>query len=249
MSVGGSWAGTGIPAAVASALYDSANRITTWNGASLANDLNGNLASDGLTSYTWNARNQLIGVSGGVSASFAYDGVGQRRTRTTSGSTSYLYDGANATQELVGGSPTANVLSGGVDEVFQRTDGSGTRAVLTDALGSTVALVRIRRGADAIHVRPFGATTVSGAASTNPAQFTGRENDGGDLYFYRARYRSQSTGQFISEDRAGFVDGSNLYSYVGDAPTNFTDPGGGPSRCRARFTLRNRVASQSGGYS
>ena len=136
-----SWAGTGIPAAVASALYDSANRITTWNGASLANDLNGNLASDGLTSYTWNARNQLIGVSGGVSASFAYDGVGQRRTRTTSGSTSYLYDGANATQELVGGSPTANVLSGGVDEVFQRTDGSGTRAVLTDALGSTVALV------------------------------------------------------------------------------------------------------------
>jgi hypothetical protein len=64
---------------------------------------------------------------------------GQRGARTTSGTTSYLYDGANAAQELVGGSQTASVLAGGVDEVFQRTDGTGTRVMLTDALGGTVA--------------------------------------------------------------------------------------------------------------
>jgi hypothetical protein len=76
---------TGLPQPLVSASYDAANRIATWAGRSFGYDPNGNLASDGLTSYTWNARNQL-----------AYDGVGRRRARTTSGSTSYLYDGINA---------------------------------------------------------------------------------------------------------------------------------------------------------
>jgi uncharacterized protein RhaS with RHS repeats len=129
--VGGTWVRTGLPQALASATYDAANRISTWSGQALSYDANGNLASDGLTSYTWNSRNQLAGLSGAASTSFAYDATGQRRARTTSGTTSYLYDGANAAQELVGGSPTATVMTGGLDEMFQRTDGSGTRAVLT----------------------------------------------------------------------------------------------------------------------
>jgi hypothetical protein len=64
---------TGLPQPLFSASYDAANRIATWAGRSFGYDPNGNLASDGLTSYTWNARNQLTGLSGGASASFAYD--------------------------------------------------------------------------------------------------------------------------------------------------------------------------------
>ncbi len=55
--------------------------------------------------------------------------------------TSFLYDGANAAQELSGSSVIVNVLSGGVDEVFTRTDTTGSFAPLKDALGSTIALV------------------------------------------------------------------------------------------------------------
>ena len=51
-----------------------------------------------------------------------------------------VYDGVNAVQELTGGTVTANLLTGGVDEVFQRTDSPGARIFLTDALGSTLAL-------------------------------------------------------------------------------------------------------------
>jgi hypothetical protein len=190
-TVGGIFARTGLPQALASATFDAANRIATWSGQALSYDANGNLASDGLTSYTWNARNQLAGLSGAASASFAYDGGGQRRTRTTTGATSYLYDGVNAAQELVGGSATATVLTGGVDEVFQRADGAGTRAVLTDALGSTVALVDASNALQTQYTyEPFGATVTSGAASANPAQFTGRENDGTGLYYYRAVLQS-----------------------------------------------------------
>lgn len=35
---------------------------------------------------------------------------------------------------------TANVVVGGIDEVFERTDGAGTAVFLTNAQGSTVAV-------------------------------------------------------------------------------------------------------------
>ncbi|MGE5894357.1 MAG: RHS repeat-associated core domain-containing protein [bacterium] len=47
---------------------------------------------------------------------------------------------------------------------------------------------------------PFGNVTISGEASDNPFQYTGRENDGTGLYYYRARYYSPDMQRFISED-------------------------------------------------
>jgi hypothetical protein len=62
---------------------------------------------------------------------------------------------------------------------------------LRDALGSTVGLVGSAQSvATSYTYRPFGSTTVSGSANGNICQFTGRENDGTGLYFYRARYYS-----------------------------------------------------------
>jgi len=73
---------------------------------------------------------------------------------------------------------------------------------------------------------PFGATTVNGA-STNPVQFTGRENDGNNLYYYRARYYNPSHGRFLAEDPLEFGGGDlNLYAYVFNNPINFVDPFG-----------------------
>jgi RHS repeat-associated protein len=151
-----------------------------------------------------------------------------RRARTTSGTISYLYDGVNAAQEVVGGSPTATVLAGGVDEVFQRTDGAGTRAVLTDALGSTVALVDGSRAVQTQYTyESFGATSTSGPASASPAQYTGRENDGTGLYYYRAQYYDPRLQRFISEDPFGFGGADvNLHAYGGNNPTGYRDPSG-----------------------
>jgi hypothetical protein len=58
-----------------------------------------------------------------------------------------------------------------------------------DALGSTIGLVTANGGpiATSYKYEPFGATTLGGASNTNPNQFTGRENDGNGLYYYRAR--------------------------------------------------------------
>src|SRR5207244_12274377 len=114
----------------------------TWSSTNFSYDSNGNLLSDGATSYAWNARNQLVGLTGGTSASFAYDGVGRRRSKTiNSTTTNFLFDGFNLVQERSGSTPTANLLTGlGIDEVFSRTAGGSTSALLTDALGSTLEL-------------------------------------------------------------------------------------------------------------
>jgi len=50
---------------------------------------------------------------------------------------------------------------------------------------------------------PFGQTTTSGASSTNPFQYTGREMDSTCLYFMRARYYNPIAQRFISPDPKG----------------------------------------------
>jgi RHS repeat-associated protein len=217
-----------LPAALASATYDAANQIATWSSTSFTYDDNGNLTNDGAKTYSWNARNQLTGLSGGVGASFQYDGLGRRRAKTVSGaSTGFLYDGLNAVQELTSGSPSANILPGlGIDEWLTRTDGAGARHFLTDALGSTVALTD---GSGTVQTEytyePFGKATVTGASSANGLQFTGRENDGTGLFSYRARYVHPELHRFTAEDPIGFAGGEeNLHAYVGNRPTTFLDP-------------------------
>jgi RHS repeat-associated protein len=188
------------------------------------------MTGDGAKTYTWNARNQLTNLSGSVTAGFSYDGVGQRRAKTIGGvSTAFLYDGLNVVQELVSGSPSANIMLGlAVDESFTRTDSGGPRHLLSDALGGTVALTD-----DSATVRteysyePFGKTAISGATNGNQVQFTGRENDATGLYSFRARFYSPEVQRFISEDPIQFAGGDvNLHAYVRNNPTNIVDPSG-----------------------
>ncbi|MGH7964849.1 MAG: RHS repeat-associated core domain-containing protein [Candidatus Binatia bacterium] len=198
----------------------------------MTSDFNGNLTSLDGDTYTWNARNQLTGIAGaGLSASFAYDALGRRLTKTVNGQgRTFAYDGVNPIEEQSGASVVASMLTGlGVDEVFRRTEGGVSSFVLPDALGSAVALAS---SAGAIQTEytyePFGRTTVAGAASTNPFQFTGRENDGATgLYYYRARYYHPVLQRFISEDPIRFRGGDvNLYGYVLNSPVNGVDPTG-----------------------
>lgn len=227
--VGGSFARTGLPTPIASATYDAANRQLSFGGQTLAYDPNGSLISDGTTTHTWDARNRLVGLTGpSNNASFRYDALGRRSRKSINGTqTDFAYDGRDPVQELSSATALATILTGlGIDEYLTRTDGAGQRGFLTDALGSTVALTDpTGTVATSYTYEPFGATTLSGATTTNSFEYTGRENDGTGLRYYRARYHSPALHRFVTEDPVGFRrDEINLYVYVTNNPLRFADP-------------------------
>lgn len=224
----GSLARTTLPAAVASASYDANNRLTNWGGTALDYDDNGNLIFEGTTSYTWNARNQLVATSQG-GASFGYDAAGRRRSRSASGiSLQTLYDGWNPIQLQQAGAAMESRLFGlGLDEIYGRTKSSTSQSYLTDALGSVLELANPDHSAQAAYTySAYGQTTESPGAGWNLIKYTAREQDTASLYYYRNRYYSPLTSRFISEDPIGLEGGVNLYAYVGGNPISFVDPVG-----------------------
>lgn len=227
-----------MPAAAAGIVYDADNRLCAWNAASpsctaptITWDNNGNLTNDGSHTYTWDSRNRLKATSN-RSAAYTYDALGRRLTNKFGPTTtSYLYDFANVVQEQVAGTASANLLTGlEVDERFQRAIvGAGTTSPLTDAIGSELALSTSSQtggSSTSYAYDPYGNTTASGGGNSNPYQFTGRENDGTGLYYYRARYYNPTWGRFISEDPIGFLGGINKYAYASGDPLDYTDPSG-----------------------
>jgi RHS repeat-associated protein len=214
--------------------FNLANQQTVWNGYTLGYDLNGDPGSDAssspATSYIFDARHRLTQIMQGTTntASFQYDALGRRTQKVIDGSeTDYLYDGPNAVQETMDGTPV-NLLTGlGIDERYARDDaGYGRAYFLTDALNSTVALTDDLAAVQQTYsYEPYGEVNTTGS-SDNPYQYTGRENDGTGLYYYRARYYSPTLKRFISEDPMGLEAGLNNYEYVLGNPISFIDPWG-----------------------
>ena len=253
--IGGSFARTGIAQAVSSTAYNAANHQTTFGNSALTYDSNRNLQTitdpSGTTTYTWNARNQLVGISGpSVSASFVYDGLGRRQNKTINGNlTEFLYDGVNPVQETSGAAILANILPGlGVDEFLTRTDvvAGATSHFLTDALGSAIALTDPASGVQTEYTyEPFGRTTATGTSSTNPFQYTDRENDGTGLYYYRARFYHPELQRFISEDPiySPVYTGSSCQRNLSPSVSQYLDV----DRRLARLSLSGIISSTNAG--
>jgi RHS repeat-associated protein len=221
------------------ASYDSANRLTqiTINGESfsVSYDANGNVIGktgpvSGTTTYVWNARDQLVQIAGpNGNASFRYDAFGRRLEKTVDGqTTAFLYDGAQAFAELRSGVIDTTYHTGiAIDEVVARYGSSGSKTLLTDALASVIAQANEDQSiANFYEYSPYGESRAVGPDEGNSLQYTGRENDGTGLYYYRARYFDPIAKRFISEDPIGWLGGLNIYGYVYGSPLAGTDPNG-----------------------
>ena len=231
-------AASNLPTAIAAAnvAYDAANELTRWNSATtnLTYDGNGNLTTETeagvTTTYAWDARNRLAGISRtGLTASFVYDGLGRRTSKTINGATTgFWYDENDVYAELTGAIPSATYIRGlSIDEPYIRK-GASDEFYETDALGTSVALTNTTGMSQTTYTyEPFGNTTRTGTPSSNAFEYTGRENDGTGLLYYRARYYDPKMQRFVGEDPIEFSGNEiNLYTYVNNSPLVTTDPFG-----------------------
>jgi len=209
-------------AALAGASYDTANRLTALTGTTFSYDNEGSLTTltnSSTSSYTWNARGQLVGTSRGTS--LAYDALGRLVSKTVSGvTTTYLYDGNNQVKV----NSDLQLRGPGLDELYAQISGGSAISYLTDALGSAVMLTNDSATVVAQYsYGPYGATSATGSADT-PFKYAGADyNATDDLYYLRSRYYSPSAQRFIGEDPIGVLGGMNLYAYGGGNPVSFVD--------------------------
>ena len=229
--------------------YAAANALNQYpsvtpiggSATTLGYDLNGNLTGDGSSTYTYDATNRLNAISGLINASYAYDALDRRMSKTASNvTTRFLHAGSDEIAEY----SSAGVLlrryvpGPGVDERAVLIDSSlvtppasALRFPHTDRLGSVVSVtdstgnVSERFAYDA-----FGRS--NSAMSGYPYRFTGQRLDSETgLMFYKARVYSQSLGRFLQTDPIGTKDDLNMYAYVGNDPVNFADPTGMCQSC------------------
>src|SRR5262245_11939381 len=141
--------------------------------------------------------------------------------------THYLYDGLDIVQTATDRTTTGYLRSRSVDEVMAITSADRQAShILHDALLNSVAIVDAGSNVvTSFTYGPFGETPAT-APTSNPFQFTGRENENvAGLYYYRSRYYKPSFQRFISQDTLGLVAGdTNLYAYNANQPINFVDP-------------------------
>ncbi len=71
------------------------------------------------------------------------------------------------------------------------------------------------------------APQIMASAIDNPYMFTGRRLDAeSGLYYYRFRYYNPDIGRFLQTDPLDYIDGLNMYTYVGNSSINRIDPYG-----------------------
>ncbi len=218
--------------------YNSSNQLTSTPVVAFTYDGNGNtltkVDSSGTTHYNWDFENRLSSVVLPASAgtvTFKYDPFGRRVRKSSAwGTANYLYDGSNSIEEVdPNGALLARYAQGaGIDEPLAEGRGGTSGVYEQDGLGSVTSLSGSSGAlADTYTYSAFGSLTASTGTLLNPFQYTGRDYDSETgLRYNRARYYDPSIGRFLSEDPIGFGGGNNFYPYVGNNPTNFTDPTG-----------------------
>jgi RHS repeat-associated protein len=221
------------------------NQYTSISGGTTPSyDGNGNMTTDPTNgnTYVYDAWNRLVAVTNGGTtlASYSYDAIGRRITEISTAPLDLYFskDWQVVEERASGVMQTQYVWSPVyVDAMVERDTSDGTRLYAQqDANWNVTAVVDVSGTVQERYVYdPYGAVTFLAPDWSTRASSSvnwiylhqgGRLDPASGLYNFRNRDYSPTLGRWMEEDPAAYVDGMNLYSFVGDDPMNFMDPYG-----------------------
>ena len=196
-------------------------------------DANGNMTQRPNQTLQYNPENQLTAVTGTPSASFVYDGDGNRVLSTINGVTT-AYIGNHTEWNVTAQEMTRYYLAGSQRVAFRIIkSGQPDRLyyLLSDHLGSSNVVMQVGGGVETQTYSAWGELRTGGISSTK-RQYTGQINESSlGLYFYNARYYDAALGRFIQADtivpfESLGVQAYDRYAYTNNNPIRYVDPTG-----------------------
>jgi RHS repeat-associated protein len=197
-------------------------------------DANGSQTADSTgwaASYTHKDQTASITPAGGSALNFTYQDT-TSTNRTAAGSTTFdntqvglarAVDSSTSTTTYYLRTPAGGVIGQNV---------AGTRHYyLTDALGSTIALIDTSGTvANTYSYDPWGVITATTGTVTNPYRYAGGYYDTTTgLTKFGTRYYDPTLGRWTQRDPSGHEP--NAYNYASCSPVNTVDPSGTWSLC------------------
>jgi RHS repeat-associated protein len=179
----------------------------------------------------------MTGVSGAASATFIYDGDGNRVKGTAGGvTTTYIgnyFEWVSSTSNMV------SYYYAGSTRIAMRTgtgsEATGLKWLLGDHLGSTSYTAEGSTGAETGEVRykPWGEDRHTEGTTPTSYRFTGQRSEMGSigLYFYGARWYDPALGRFSSADTiipqsTQGTQAWDRYGGMNNNPVKYNDPSG-----------------------
>ena len=215
-------------------LQSSAAANNQLNGTPFSYDASGNMRSDAVNSYTWDAESKVKSASG---VNYTYDGDGKRVEK--SNGTIYWYGGGTETldESNLSGNITDEYVFFGGKRVSHRTVNSGAIYYYVEDFLGTSRVMTTSAGVVCYEADfyPYGGERVVSNTCEQKYKLEGVERDAETANDdFAARYYSSSFGRWLSPDWSAspepipYADLSNpqtlnLYAMAHDNPETFAD--------------------------